>query len=1042
MSVLRRLSIRTQLLALVLAVVLPAAGLVAYTIIDGLNEAREAAYGQVRTLAVKIASELDLVIRDNEALLARLAERPRTKALDSRDCDPIIGEFVFLHPEYTTLGLRDRQANAVCTFLRPPLGAERVREYPWFAEGLRSGKFAVGDAFLGPQTGRWVLVLTHPVRDASGGVSGLLLLTVDLMALQERVLRALPEDAIVAVVDREDKFLMRSIDPATWIGKHLPSPQIDVARGMRDGFFQATGVDGIRRLYAVTSVASSGWRIFAGLPEDQIFAAHWQRLTRSVGIGIAVLLLVLALAYRIGSAIARPIGDLARTASDAALGGDLARAPSKGAAEVDIVARELDRLVDERDRRRGERGALAAHYEQLVKLARDIVLLIDPSGTIVEANDAAIAAYGYGADELRGMHVRGLRAPEAQATTEQNWQASARPEGVLFETTHQRKDGSTFPVEISSRAIDVDGQPYRQSFVRDITDHKRAEALLEGQRRVLELVAQKAPLFGSLDALTRLIESQLPDMLCSILLLDADGVHVRHGAAPSLPEEFVRAVDGSPIGPRAGSCGTAAYRGEPVIVEDIEIDPLWEDYRHLAAPHGLRACWSTPILDAQRHVLGTFAMYFLQPGRPNAQHLRLIEIATQTAAIAISSKRGEDALRSERNLLRQITTSSPIGITVVNRNGQITLANPAAQNILGLAGDDVTRHTYDAPEWKITDNDGNPFPAERLPFGRVMATGKAVLDVEHAIEWPDGRRVLLSINAAPLLDGAGGVEGMVAVISDITERKRAEQDVRRLQEDLQRHAADLERRVAERTAQLEAAKIRAEAADRVKSAFLATMSHELRTPLNSIIGFTGILLQKLPGPLNAEQEKQLGIVRNASRHLLALINDVLDISKVEAGELHLARERFDLHALLARLGAAFAPEAARRGLAFSQDIGENALFVTGDPRRVEQVLNNLLSNALKFTPRGEIGLDCRREDDTVVIGVTDTGVGIKPENMDKLFRPFSQIETGLPGLSEGTGLGLAISQHLAQAMGGRIAAESTWGRGSRFSFVLPARGET
>ena len=205
--------------------------------------------------------------------------------------------------------------------------------------------------------------------------------------------------------------------------------------------------------------------------------------------------------------------------------------------------------------------------------------------------------------------------------------------------------------------------------------------------------------------------------------------------------------------------------------------------------------------------------------------------------------------------------------------------------------------------------------------------------------------------------------------------------------------------------------------------------------------FTGILLQKLPGPLNAEQEKQLGIVRNASRHLLALINDVLDISKVEAGELSLSREAFDLRALLERLGAAFAPQAARRGLGFGLDIGQGEAGVTGDARRVEQVLNNLLSNALKFTTEGQITLRLAREGDAFVIAVADTGVGIKAEDMGKLFRPFSQIETGLPGLREGTGLGLAISLHLAQAMGGQIAAESAWGKGSRFTFTLPAGGK-
>jgi GAF domain-containing protein len=147
----------------------------------------------------------------------------------------------------------------------------------------------------------------------------------------------------------------------------------------------------------------------------------------------------------------------------------------------------------------------------------------------------------------------------------------------------------------------------------------------------LELIAQNAPLPQTLDLLVRVIEALSPDMLGSILLLDPDGIHVRHGAAPNLPEAYVRAIDGEPIGPAAGSCGTAAYRREPVIVEDIATDPLWENYREFALSHGLRACWSTPICEEsgpdEQHVLGTFALYFRSPRRPNARHRELIEMA-------------------------------------------------------------------------------------------------------------------------------------------------------------------------------------------------------------------------------------------------------------------------------------------------------------------------------------------------------------------------------------------------------------------------------
>ncbi len=159
-----------------------------------------------------------------------------------------------------------------------------------------------------------------------------------------------------------------------------------------------------------------------------------------------------------------------------------------------------------------------------------------------------------------------------------------------------------------------------------------------------------------------MIQAQCPGLLCSILLLDPDGIHVRHGAARGLPEAFIRGVDGEPIGPRAGSCGTAAFRREPVIVEDIATDPLWDDYRELALRHDLRACWSTPIFDAQRQVLGTFAMYFRAPGRPDARHLHLIDISTHVAAIAITRHQRVEALRASEERLRLALSGGNVDI--------------------------------------------------------------------------------------------------------------------------------------------------------------------------------------------------------------------------------------------------------------------------------------------------------------------------------------------------------------------------------------------
>ena len=214
-------------------------------------------------------------------------------------------------------------------------------------------------------------------------------------------------------------------------------------------------------------------------------------------------------------------------------------------------------------------------------------------------------------------------------------------------------------------------------------------AELTGQKQVLELIAEDAPLEHTLRALARAVEAQFPGMACSVLLLDEKGEHLRHGAAPSLPEGYVRAIDGKPIGERAGSCGTAAYRGTPVIVEDIATDPLWSDYREVAATYGLRACWSHPVFDAQRRVIGTFALYFREPRRPTPQHRRLIESATHLAAVAITNRREHEALSDSESRLRLAVQASSIGLWVWDIAHNQVYFSPEWKRQLGYDPDEI-----------------------------------------------------------------------------------------------------------------------------------------------------------------------------------------------------------------------------------------------------------------------------------------------------------------------------------------------------------------
>lgn len=236
------------------------------------------------------------------------------------------------------------------------------------------------------------------------------------------------------------------------------------------------------------------------------------------------------------------------------------------------------------------------------------------------------------------------------------------------------------------------------------------------------------------------------------------------------------------------------------------------------------------------------------------------------------------------------------------------------------------------------------------------------------------------------------------------------------------------------------ARISAETSDRLKSAFLATMSHELRTPLNSIIGFTGIMLQGLAGPLNEEQTKQMGMIQKSARHLLELINDVLDISRIEAGRLELSREAFDPEASAERVIETVRPSAERKGLYLRYEKGEGICELSNDRRRFEQILINLLGNAVKFTSRGGVTLRSGTENGSIFFSVTDTGIGIRAEDLDHIFEPFKQVDMGKSREYEGTGLGLSICRKLVENMGGTIEARSQPGVGSEFTFRLPVSG--
>ena len=277
---------------------------------------------------------------------------------------------------------------------------------------------------------------------------------------------------------------------------------------------------------------------------------------------------------------------------------------------------------------------------------------------------------------------------------------------------------------------------------------------------------------------------------------------------------------------------------------------------------------------------------------------------------------------------------------------------------------------------------------------------------------------------------AGSMADLVALSLQVTQRRQAEKALR------EAHSS-LEIKVAERTRELSEANEQLQELDRLKSEFLATMSHELRTPLNSIIGFTGILRQKLAGPLTEEQEKQLGMVHFSAKHLLSLINDLLDLSRIESGRMDIYIEQFRVADLVAEISQSLAPIVARKGLRFEIRLADAGLEMESDRKKTFQILLNLANNAVKFTEKGRVEIAVQANDASVHFSVTDTGIGIKAEQMDHLFQAFRQIDGSARRVFEGTGLGLYLCKKLAAMLGGTIGVQSKFGEGSCFHFTLP-----
>ena len=639
----------------------------------------------------------------------------------------------------------------------------------------------------------------------------------------------------------------------------------------------------------------------------------------------------------------------------------------------------------------------------LIHESSDCVKILDLDGRVIYLNPGGVAVLELcSPEDLIGRIWADVWEGEHQ-TAARNAVARAKAgERAMFEGFCRTARGAEkwWDVVVTPVMDDVGGVVQLLAVSRDITQRHREIDFRAGQQEVLEMIATGVALDAVLTRLVLLVERHSNGMLCSVLLLDEDGVHLRQGAAPSLPASFNQAIEGAAIGPRAGSCGTAMHLGRTVISTDVMVDPIWEDYRDLAVTHGFRCCWSAPIFSGQKRVLGSFAMYYSEPRAPRSEELRMVEVAANIAGIAIDHQRTLEALRRSEERNRAILRAIPDWMFILNADGVFLDYHAKDPADLLLPPEVFLGKTI----WDVMP------PVISNPLSAAMA-GALASDEPQKFEYTLESDQTLHFYEACVVRCDGNK--ILSIVRDISDRKRAEMDAviqRRELAHLSRVTTlgEMSGALAHELSQpMSAILINAQAARRLLARDPVDLA-ELREALDDIIA----------------NDKRAGAVIERLRTLLKKGNVVfepLDLNEIAREVLDFTRSDF----------------LARR-IAVTTRLASSIPAVDGDRVQLQQVLLNLVLNACESMSANTI--DDRRltvtstaDDGFVHISISDRGVGIPDDQRDAVFEPFVTFR------EQGLGLGLAISRSIIHAHGGQIVVENNADRGTTFRCLIPRR---